>query len=105
MRQMLELQADRIEMVLAHHKAPARVAGGVVTPRWVQFHLAPALGTRLHRVQALADELALALGAPQVRVSRHGAAALPKAPRPPPERSCCRALWRRLRAVPLGTAV
>src|SRR3989304_773539 len=105
MRQMLELQADRIEMVLAHHKAPARVAGGIVTPRWVQFHLAPALGTRLNRVQALADELALALGAPQVRVSRHGAALHLEVPPPPPEPVRLLALCRRLPAVPLGTAV
>ena len=68
----LEFQSDRIEMVLASHKAPARVMGGVVTPRAVQFHLAPMLGTKINRVQALADELALALGVSSVRVSRQG---------------------------------
>jgi S-DNA-T family DNA segregation ATPase FtsK/SpoIIIE len=68
----LELQSDRIEMVLANYKAPARVTGGVVTPRMVQFHLAPATGIRINKVQALADELALALGVNHVRVSRRG---------------------------------
>jgi S-DNA-T family DNA segregation ATPase FtsK/SpoIIIE len=68
----LELQSDRIEMVLANYKAPARVTGGVVTPRMVQFHLAPAAGTRINKVQGLADELALALGVTHVRVSRRG---------------------------------
>jgi S-DNA-T family DNA segregation ATPase FtsK/SpoIIIE len=68
----LELQSDRIEMVLANYKAPARVTGGVVTPRMVQFHLAPAAGTRISKMQALADELALALGVTYVRVSRRG---------------------------------
>ena len=68
----LELQSDRIEMVLANYKAPARVTGGVVTPRVVQFHLAPAVGTRINKVQTLADELALALGVTHVRVSRRG---------------------------------
>lgn len=105
MRQILEMQADRIEMVLAQHKAPARVHGGLVTPRWVQFHLAPALGTRLNRVQALADELALALGAPQVRISRHGAALQLEVPRPDPQPVRLLDLCRRLPAVPLGTAV
>lgn len=105
MRQILELQADRIEMVLAQHKAPARVAGGVVTPRWVQFHLTPALGTRLQRVQALADELALALGASQVRISRHGAALQVEVPRPDPQPVRLLEVCRRLPAVPLGTAV
>jgi S-DNA-T family DNA segregation ATPase FtsK/SpoIIIE len=105
MRQMLEMQADRIEMVLAHHKAPARVAGGLVTPRWVQFHLSPALGTRLHKVQALADEIALALGAAHVRVARHGAALHVEVPRPDPQPVRLLDLCRRLPAVPLGTAV
>jgi len=71
-RRKLELQSDRIEMVLTTHKAPARVTGGVVTPRAVQFYLAPMLGTKINRVQSLAEELALALGVSSVRVSRRG---------------------------------
>src|SRR5512136_2642915 len=71
-RRLLEMQSDQIEVVLAGHKAPARVTGGVVTPRAIQFHLAPALGTKVSKVQSLADELALALGVPNVRVSRQG---------------------------------
>ena len=71
-RRQLELQSDRIEMVLTTHKAPARVTGGVVTPRAVQFYLAPLWGTRINRVQSLAEELALALGVSSVRVSRQG---------------------------------
>jgi len=77
----LELQSDRIEMVLASHKAPARVTGGVVTPRVVQFHLAPALGTKVGKLQALADELALALGVSSVRVSRQGSSVHLQVPR------------------------
>lgn len=71
-RKLLELQSDRIEMVLASHKAPARVTGGVVTPRSVQFHLALAMGVKVSKLQALADELALALGVSSVRMSRQG---------------------------------
>jgi S-DNA-T family DNA segregation ATPase FtsK/SpoIIIE len=71
-RRQLELQSDRIEMVLTTHKSPVRVTGGVVTPRAVQFHLAPALGTKINRVQSLAEELALALGVSSVRISRQG---------------------------------
>ena len=67
-RKQLELQSDRIEMVLANHKAPGRITGGIVTPRVVQFHLAPAAGTRIRKVQSLAEELALALGVANVRV-------------------------------------
>jgi S-DNA-T family DNA segregation ATPase FtsK/SpoIIIE len=79
-----ELQSDRIEMVLASHKAPARVTGGVITPRHVQFHLAPALGTKVSKVQALADELALALGVNNVRVSRQGGGVRIEIPRDNP---------------------
>jgi len=80
-RRLLEFQSDRIEMVLASHKAPARVTGGVVTPRIVQFNLSPAPGTRVNKVQALADELALALGAPSVRISRRGSSVQLQVPR------------------------
>jgi S-DNA-T family DNA segregation ATPase FtsK/SpoIIIE len=80
-RRLLEMQSDRIEMVLSRYKAPARVTGGVVTPRAVQFHLAPALGTKVSKVQSLADELALALGVPNVRVSRQGNAMQLEVPR------------------------
>jgi len=80
-RRLLETQSDRIEMVLSSHKAPARVTGGVVTPRAVQFHLAPAMGTKVSKVQSLADELALALGVSNVRVSRQGSALQIQVPR------------------------
>jgi len=80
-RRELELESDRIELVLSSHKAPARVTGGVVTPRAVQFHLAPACGTRINKVQALADELALALGVSNVRVFRQGSSVHVEIPR------------------------
>lgn len=68
--QRLHLQADRIEWVLFTHKAPARVTGGRVTPRTIQFHLAPAPATKIARVESLAEEIAMALGAPSARVAR-----------------------------------
>lgn len=80
-RRELELESDRIELVLSSHKAPARVTGGIVTPRAVQFHLAPAWGTRINKVQALADELALALGVSSVRVFRQGSSVHLEIPR------------------------
>jgi S-DNA-T family DNA segregation ATPase FtsK/SpoIIIE len=69
-RKQLEYQSNQIEMVLATHKAPGHITGGVVTPRTIQFHLSPASGIRINKVQALADELAMALGVPSVRVTR-----------------------------------
>lgn len=69
-QQRLHLQADRIESILFTHKAPARVTGGRVTPRLVRFDLAPAPTTKITKVEGLAEEIALALGAPTARVSR-----------------------------------
>ncbi len=69
-RRLLNYQADRIEMVLAAHKAPARVWGGRLTARTVQFHLAPAATTKLSKLEALSNEIALALGVPAARVTR-----------------------------------
>ena len=66
----LNFQADKIEMVLAAHKAPARVWGGRLTPRTVQFHLAPAATTKVSKLETLTEELALALGTSSARLTR-----------------------------------
>jgi DNA segregation ATPase FtsK/SpoIIIE, S-DNA-T family len=70
MRRELHFQADRIEMVLASHKVPARVTGGMVTPRLVRYHLSTPLGVKVRQVAGLAEEIALSLGAPSCRVYR-----------------------------------
>ncbi len=85
-RRTLECQADRIEAVLAKHKVPGRVSGGLVSPRWIKFNVIPALGARVSKVKGLAEELALALNSDSCRVSRQGnvlAVELPRSdPRP-----------------------
>ncbi|MEJ2734331.1 MAG: DNA translocase FtsK, partial [Anaerolineae bacterium] len=54
MSHVLHFQADRIEMVLASHKVPARVTGGTVLPRLVRFHLVTPLGVKVRQVAGLA---------------------------------------------------
>jgi len=71
-KRMLDMQADRIEMVLAAHKVGARVAGGCVAPRCVTFDISAGWDTRVRQIANLAEEIALALGAPQCRVYRQG---------------------------------
>jgi S-DNA-T family DNA segregation ATPase FtsK/SpoIIIE len=71
-RRLLELQADRIEMVLASHKVAGRVWGGSVSPRLVTFDVSPALGTKVKNVAGLGEEIAMALGVPRCRVYREG---------------------------------
>lgn len=69
-KRLLNFQADKIEMVLAAHQAPARVWGGRLTPRTIQFHLAPAANTKLTKLEALTEEVALALGTSTARLTR-----------------------------------
>ena len=71
MRQQLELQSSQLERALHFYKVRARVTGGVVSPRWVDFELQLPLGQRVNRVLNLADELALALDVPELRIRRN----------------------------------
>lgn len=81
----LNFQADRIERVLASHRVPVRVHSGTVSPRWIRFLMTPALGAKFTAVRNLAEELALALGAADVRVAREGDSIAVEVPRPDPE--------------------
>jgi len=106
-RQELDMQADRIEMLLQDHKAPARVTGGNVTPRWVQFLLQPAPGIKVNKVEALSREIAIALGAPTARVKAEGGAVKVEVPRNDPQPVNLMRLCSRLPSnrIPLGAAV
>ncbi len=68
--QTLGLLADQIEEVLDQHSVVGRVTGGLVTPRLVRFHLETALGTKVRKVSALNEEIAMALGCREVRIFR-----------------------------------
>jgi len=85
-RQQLERQSLDIERALHFHKVQARVTGGAVTPRWVNFDLQLPLGQRVNRVLGLADEIALALDASDVRISRHGGQIRIQVPREAPHK-------------------
>jgi S-DNA-T family DNA segregation ATPase FtsK/SpoIIIE len=104
-RQVLESQADRIEMVLARHKVTARVTGGLVSPRWVQFQVLPALGTKVSKVKSLAEELALALNSETCRVSRRNGKLAVEIPRADPQPLRLLSLQQRLEGVPFGSAL
>ncbi len=45
--QLLEYQADQIEMVLTSHRVPVRIMGGMVTPRWVRYQAIPEISTKV----------------------------------------------------------
>ena len=107
-RQTLEFQSQRIEALLAHHKVPARVTGGLIAPRWIRFKLLPAVGARVSKIKALAEELALALDSDTCRVTRHAGSVAIEIPRSDPQPLGLLPLQRRLarrRAIPFGAAV
>ncbi|RLT37649.1 MAG: DNA translocase FtsK [Chloroflexi bacterium] len=104
-RQTLNMQADRIEQLLAHHKIPGRVNGGTVTPRFVQFKLATELGTKVSKVSALAEEIAMALGTREARIYREGGEINVEIPRDNPEPVRLLPLCKRLTVVPPAAAV
>ena len=101
----LEHQADRIEATLANHKVRSRVAGGTVTPRFVRFDLLPAPGTRIQRISALAEELALTLDAPTCRVQRRGGRVQLEVPRQNPAKVRFERVCARLHDVPACSAL
>ncbi|MBL8057351.1 MAG: DNA translocase FtsK [Anaerolineales bacterium] len=103
-RDFLNFQSDRIERVLASHRVPARVNGGTVSPRWIRFHLTPALGARVATVRNLSEELALALGAADVRVARDGEQLAVEVPRPDAEPVRLLPLLKSVGGVPPLTA-
>ncbi len=105
MRHTLNAQADRIELVLASHKVPAQVRGGRVTPNAVKFEVITPLGTRVNRIAALAEELALALGARQVAVHRRAGYIEIEVPRQDRPRISLERLFKRVRRVPPATAL
>ena len=57
MRRRLEMQADRIEAVLASHRVLGRVWGGTVTPRFIRFEVTTGMGTKVSKVARLSEEI------------------------------------------------
>ena len=104
-RRTLEMQADMIEAVLARHKVAGRVNGGVVTPRFVRFELSTTLGTKVSKVAALAEEIALALGKREARVYRQNGSISVELPRNEVGPVRLLPLCSRLTTVPAVTAV
>lgn len=105
-RRELEAKADAIEMVTHEHRAPCRVTGGHVTPRWVQFMAQPNPGVKISHVESLSREIAVALGAPSVRVTAQGAVVRIDVPRSEPIPLKLLPLMARIppSRVPFGTA-
>jgi S-DNA-T family DNA segregation ATPase FtsK/SpoIIIE len=99
------MEADRIEAVLARHKVNGRVEGGIVTPRYVRFQLKTQLGTKVNKITALGEEIALALGKREARIYRQGDAINVEVPRAHADPVRLLPLCQRLSGIPPATAV
>ncbi len=100
MRQLLEFQANQIEMVLSSHRISSRVLGGTVTPHTVRYQLATRMGTRIAQIQRLSEEIALCLEAPSCRVVRDKGEINIEIPRAEPAKVHLLDLCRRLAYAP-----
>jgi len=105
MQPWLDGQADRIEQLCQARRVPVRVQGGVVTPRLVRFHLALSPRVPLRRLNALQEDLALALSAPSARLARRRGTLALEVPRPRPEGISLVRLQATLPALPGDTAL
>ena len=101
----LDYQADRVETVLATHRVPGRVTGGTVGPRQIRLNLDPAPQVRVSAVKRLAEDLALALRVPQMRVDRGAEGIVLSFANPQPRDVRLLGLVEKVVPVPVSTAV
>jgi S-DNA-T family DNA segregation ATPase FtsK/SpoIIIE len=99
------MQADRIEAVLASHKVAGRVWGGTVTPRFIRFQVTTGADTKVSKVTALSEEIALSLGVAATRVYRQNGAIQVEVPREEVGSVRFGPLCERLGSVPAVTAL
>ena len=105
LRRYLEYQADRVEAVLAAHRAPGRVTGGSVGPRLIRFFLDPAPHIRFSAVRSLADDLALALRVSSLCVERSEEGVVLEFPNPDPHPVTFLKLFSEVEPLPVATAL
>lgn len=96
-RQRLERQANQIEHVFENHRLSVKVAGGIVSPRWVRFDLRLGRGVRLEKVRGLVEDLALGLKVSVCRIMRRGGCVSLEIPRSDPQPISLLFLQKRLK--------
>ncbi len=104
-REWLQHQADQIEALLAAHRLEGLVVGVQVSPRWVRFVMQLGLGTKINSIQNLSEELALALNAPGVRITRSSGSLALEVPLPSPQPIHLLSLLQDVPMLPPVTAV
>jgi len=67
-RRELDVAAQRLEEVLRTFRIDGQVTGRTVGPTVTQFEYTPAAGVKVRQIASLADDLALAMRAPSIRI-------------------------------------
>jgi S-DNA-T family DNA segregation ATPase FtsK/SpoIIIE len=67
-RRELDAAAKRLEEVLRTFRIDGQVTGRTVGPTVTQFEYTPAAGVKVRQIASLADDLALAMRAPSIRI-------------------------------------
>ncbi len=104
-RPYLEYQADRVEAVLAAHRAPGRITGGTVGPRLIRFILNPAPHIRFAKIRTLTDDLALAMRVPTLQVQRGTEGVVLEFPNPNPRPVKLLSMLPEVLPLPTSTAL
>ncbi len=104
-RPYLEYQADRVEAVLAAHRAPGRVTGGTVGPRLIRFFLNPAPHIRFASIKRLADDLALAMRVSALTIDRSAEGIVLEFSNPDPRPVNLLTLLPEVMPIPISTAL
>lgn len=73
MKEELEKMSDAIEAVFKAHRICARVTGGTVTPRFIEFIAIPEIGQKIGAVKAVRAEIAAALNVRSPTIDQRGA--------------------------------
>ena len=67
-RRELDLAGTRLEEVLRTFRIDGQITGRTVGPTVTQFEYTPAAGVKVRQIASLADDLALAMRAPSIRI-------------------------------------
>lgn len=101
MKQMLDLQADRIEQVLAEFGVTAQIFAGQVLPQVIVYQVQLGPGQRMRELSNLHTEIALALGARGVLVNHQDGTVTIEVPRPDRSVVTCRQIVAQMGRSPV----
>ena len=105
LKHQLDVQARQINRVMSSHHIPAKVTGGTVRPRVIQFDLQTQFAAGLERIRGLGDDLKNALGVGDISLSNRDGSWRVRVPQPEESAVPLVRLLSSLSSVTPGTVV